>query len=182
MLNNLYQKFLDLINSPVLLSNFFDNRFYLILLVVVLMRLKTSTYQNIWLSAIINIPGTILHEIMHFVVGLVLNAQPCNFSIFPKKNNNGDYVMGSVSFRNITFYNAIPAAMAPLLLLAIGFYINRYVLPLIPANLLNYIIYVLAQTIIIENAIPSRADFCVATKFFSGIVLYTALLVAIILI
>ena len=74
-----------------------------------------------WASALVNIPGTILHEMMHYIVGLVLNAHPCNFTIFPRKSPDGYYVMGSVGFRNVTFYNAIPSAMAPLLLLVIGF-------------------------------------------------------------
>ena len=89
--------------------------------------------------------------------------------------------MGSVGFRNVTFYNAVPAALAPLLLLPLGFYINRYVLPMMPATLLNYILYVLAQTIIIENAIPSRTDFRVAGMYFSGVLLYSVLLIALLL-
>ena len=40
MLYDVYYKFLSLINSPAFLRGFFDNRFYLILLVIVLMRVK----------------------------------------------------------------------------------------------------------------------------------------------
>lgn len=89
--------------------------------------------------------------------------------------------MGSVGFRNVTFYNAIPAALAPLLLLPLGFYINRYVLPLIPMNLTNYVLYVLLQTIIVENAMPSQADLRIAGMFWHGILLYAVLLVALLL-
>lgn len=65
------------INDPQVKQSFFDNRFFLILLVVILMRLKYGTYRSMWLSALINIPGTFLHELMHFMVGAFLNAQPC---------------------------------------------------------------------------------------------------------
>lgn len=181
IIGQLYWKIVGYLNSPEFLQAFFDNRFYLILLVVFLTRLKSATYSSMWMSALVNIPGTLLHEAMHFVVGGFLNARPCNFTILPRKNINGDYVMGSVGFQNIAFYNAVPAALAPLLLLPIGFYLNRYFLPLMQPTFVNYVLYVLLQTIIVENAIPSRTDFSVASKFFSGIILYSILFVAILL-
>ena len=181
MIEEIYQKFLyliDKLNSYSFLQSFFDNRFYLILLVIVLIHLKNATYKSMFMSALVNIPGTLLHELMHFFVGLMLNAKPCNFSIVPKRGEGGGYVMGSVGFTNITFYNAIPASMAPLLLLPIGFYTNRYLLPLMKPSFLNYVLYVLLQTIIIENAMPSSADFKVARMYFSGVILYGVLAVA----
>ena len=64
------------------------------------------------------------------------------------------------------------------LLLVIGFYLNRYYLPLMRPTMLNYVLYVLLQTIIIENAMPSGADFRVAGMYLKGILLYGFLLVA----
>lgn len=180
MLDQLHYKFLyfiDKLNSYDFLRTFFDNRFYLILLVVVLVHLKNATYRSLFMSALINIPGTFLHETMHFFIGLLMNAKPCNFTLIPRRGDHGGYVMGSVGFRNVTFYNAIPASMAPLLLLPIGFYINRYLLPLMEPTFVNYVLYVLLQTIIIENAMPSSADFKVAKMYFLGVVLYTVLAV-----
>lgn len=169
------------LNSYEFLQTFFNNRFYLILLVIVLVHLKNATYRSLFMSALINIPGTLLHELMHFVVGLFLNARPCNFNLIPRRGENGGYVMGSVGFTNVTFYNAVPAALAPLLLLPIGFYINRYLLPLMEPTFVNYTLYVLLQTIIIENAIPSAADFKVAKMYFTGIVMYVVLALALIM-
>lgn len=177
MMDLLYAKgtlLINKLNSFGFLQSFFDNRFYLILLVIILVHLKNATYKSMMLCALINMPGTILHETMHFLVGLVLNAKPCNFTLFPRRNENG-YVMGSVGFTNITFYNAIPASMAPLLLLPIGFYLNRYFLPNMEPTFTNYVLYVLLQTIIIENALPSSADFKVAKMYFLGIVMYAAI-------
>lgn len=172
ILLEIYYKFMSLINNSDFLRGFFDNRFYLILLVVILLRFKYTTYSSMWLSALVNIPGTILHELMHFIVGLILNAHPCNFTVFPRRGEDGNYVMGSVGFRNITFYNAVPASMAPLLLLPIGFYLNRYFLPIMRPTFVNYVLYVLLQTIIIENAMPSGADFRVARMYLSGVLMY----------
>ena len=171
----IYAKVAAFLNSESFLQAFLNNRFFLILLVVFLTRLKYATYSSMWTSALVNIPGTLLHETMHFLIGGFFNAQPCNFTILPKRSLEGDYVMGSVGFRNITFYNAVPAALAPLLLLPLGFYLNRYFLPAMEPTLWNYILYVLLQTIIVENAIPSRTDFNVAGKYVSGVILYLVL-------
>ena len=167
--------------SPELYYTLVDNRFFLIVLVIGLIRLTRATYRNLWLCALINIPGTLLHELLHLCVGGFMNARPCNFTIMPRRDAYGAYVMGSVGFRNVRFYNAIPSALAPLLLLPIGFYINRYVLPLIPMNLTNYILYVLGQTIIVQNSLPSQADWKIAGMYKSGIVLYVILFGAILL-
>ena len=180
MLDQLYYKWImliDKINSFGFLQSFFDNRFYLILLVIVLVHLKNATYNSMFLCALINLPGTILHESMHFIVGLILNAKPCNFTILPRRGEKG-YVMGSVGFTNITFYNAIPASMAPLMLLPIGFYLNRYFLPNMAPTITNYILYVLLQTIIIENAMPSSADFKVARMHVLGVIMYLGIAAA----
>jgi len=176
----LISRFLMFVNSPEVLATFFNNRFLLILLVIVLLRIKYATYTSMWASALVNIPGTFLHELMHFTVGLLLNARPCNFTLLPKRSEDGNYIMGSVGFRNVTFYNAVPSAMAPLLLLVIGFYINRYYLPQMQPTMLNYILYVLMQTIIIENAMPSGADFRVAGMYLRGVLFYGFLLVVLI--
>lgn len=173
----IYHKFITYFNSPEFLAIFANNRFYMILIVVLLMRLKYSTYSNMWSSALVNIPGTFLHELMHLLVGGALNAHPSNFTVFPRKQANGNYVMGSVSFDNITYYNAVPAAMAPLLLLPISFYLNRYWLPTMSPTTLNYLFYIFVQTVIIENAIPSKTDFKVAGIYFSGVLMYSTLAV-----
>ena len=181
MVYEVYWRIAGIINSPQFLQSVFDNRFYLIVLVIVLTRFKYATYNSMWMCSLVNVPGTILHESMHFLVGLVMNAHPCNFTILPRRSMEGGYVMGSVGFRNITFYNAFPAAMAPLLLLPLGYYVNEYLLPLLPATLLNYVLYVLLQTIIIENAVPSSADVRVATSSFAGLLLYAVLIGALVL-
>jgi len=56
------------------------------------------------------VPGVFLHETLHFSVGFITNAKPSSFSIIPNRVQ-----AGSVSFSNITWYNAIPTALAPLL-------------------------------------------------------------------
>ena len=167
------------LNSAELLNTVLSNRFFLILLVVMILCLKRRTYSSIFLAALINIPGTILHETAHFIVGLLLWAKPTSFSLFPKKNGD-TYTMGSVGFRNIKFYNAFPAAMAPLALLWAAFWLNNWYLANAKITIWNYLVFILLETVIIENAVPSSTDFRVAFSRPLGIVLYGFLLAALI--
>lgn len=59
--------------------------------------------------------GVFVHEALHLVVGWLTNARPCRFSLWPHKVSPGCYILGSVVFSNLTWYNALWAALAPLL-------------------------------------------------------------------
>lgn len=61
------------------------------------------------LFILLMLPGTFLHECQHYLAGGLTNAKPSSFSIIPD-----GLKLGSVGFTNITWYNAIPAALAPL--------------------------------------------------------------------
>lgn len=176
-LNLIFYKMSLFFDKPEVLSAVVNNRFLLIFLVVLLLKIKYATYSSMWLSALINIPGTFLHESMHFLVGLVMNASPTNFNLIPRKDGFGNYVMGSVGFRNVNTFNALPAALAPLFLLIMGYYFNRWYFNNIDVNLINYVFYVLLQTVIIENAVPSTTDFKVAFSYPLGLLLYSFFMV-----
>ncbi len=172
----LFSKIQNFFNDPETLRIFVGNRFLMIFFVIFIVRLKYKTYSNIYLASLINIPGTLLHETAHFVVGFLLNASPTSFNIFPKRQ--GDYyMMGSVGFRNVQFYNAIPASFAPLILLVIGYYFNRWFFSNIEIGYINYLLYILLQSIIIENAIPSVTDIKVAFSHPVGVIFYSVLFV-----
>lgn len=65
--------------------------------------------------------GTLIHELLHLAVGALLGAKPRTLSLFPRRDGAG-YVMGSVGFANLRWYNAAFAALAPLLAVpAIGY-------------------------------------------------------------
>ena len=173
----LFIKLNRIIDNPQTLDWIVNNRFLMIVFVIVLLKFKYATYSSMWLSALINIPGTILHETMHFLVGLFTNARPTSFDLIPKKDGYGNYVMGSVGFRNVTSYNALPSALAPLFLLPIGYWLNVWYFANVNITIFNYMIYILLQTIIIENAVPSSTDFKVAFSYPLGIILYGFILV-----
>lgn len=72
-----------------------------------------------WRIALVSLPGTWLHEVSHWLVGLLLAARPVSFSLWPKKDGNS-WVLGSVGFTGLNIWNSAPVALAPLLLFAVG--------------------------------------------------------------
>ncbi|QOY96380.1 hypothetical protein IM543_11475 [Massilia sp. UMI-21] len=72
--------------------------------------------------------GTLCHELAHFSVGLLTNAEPVGLSVIPKRikqargsGKGHNWELGSVTFANLRWYNAAPSALAPLLVLALPF-------------------------------------------------------------
>ena len=64
--------------------------------------------------------GTICHELAHFCVGLLTAARPASFSILPRRVGPG-WELGSVMLTRVRWYNAAPAALAPILILSLPF-------------------------------------------------------------
>ena len=96
-------------------------------LVLILVALLRAVRNSMWRIALLSLPGTIAHELAHFVVGLLLLAKPRGFSIWPKAQSHS-WRLGSVSFGNIGLLNGAFVALAPLLLLPIAWLCVVYVL------------------------------------------------------
>lgn len=140
-----------------------DHTKLLILAVLLVSRVKLMTNNNIISVSIVNMFGTFLHELMHFCVGFLLNAKPVSFSLFPRKAEGG-YVLGSVQFSNLSWYNTIPTAMAPLLLIVVANQFDTYFFQFVggEGGVKVELLYLFCMAIIIDNAIPSSTDFRVA--------------------
>lgn len=171
------KNFFAYLDSPSFLAALTADRFFLILAVIVLSSLKHSAYKSMWLAMLINLPGTVLHECAHFIVGLLLNARPVTFSLFPKKVDD-HYVTGQVGFSNLKFYNALPTSLAPLLLLVFAFLLNKHFFEIVKLSFGSYLLYIFLLTVIIENAMPSRTDFRQGFRYISGDLLYILLAAA----
>lgn len=70
------------------------------------------------LRALLVLPGTFVHELLHLLVGLLLNGKPVHVSLWPRKAGPGQWVLGSVGFANLRWYNAVFIGLAPLLAVA----------------------------------------------------------------
>ena len=79
-----------------------------------------SAHPLFWILAW---PGTVVHELMHLIVGTVTLGNPVSFNVFPEPPTDRGQCLGSVEFSNIGWWNALPVGIAPLLILpfAIGY-------------------------------------------------------------
>lgn len=69
--------------------------------------------------------ATTIHEACHWTCGLLLCARPTSMSLWPKRQGDS-WVLGSVSFRTLTIWNAAPVAFAPLVMLPLGGLVFQY--------------------------------------------------------
>ena len=75
---------------------------------------------SLWLLSLLVLPGTICHELSHFLMGLLLNGQPHGFSVWPRRVGRV-YLLGSVALGNPRWYNVFFIGLAPLLLLPLAY-------------------------------------------------------------
>ena len=67
--------------------------------------------------SLLSLPGTVGHEVLHFLVGTVTLAKPIKASLLPTFHRDGSATLGYVRFANIRWYNALFVGFAPLLAL-----------------------------------------------------------------
>jgi hypothetical protein len=123
-------------------------------------------------------PGTVLHEVCHWLVGLVLGAQPTQFSVFPQPRESGGRTHGYVEFANVVWFNAAPVALAPLLGLVLAFFMASHLSwQLTWSNLLIWWVCVSAFC----QSWPSAQDWKVAVQSRAGLAFYGAILLGFIM-
>ena len=67
--------------------------------------------------SLLSLPGTLAHELLHFLLGTMTLARPVKVSLLPKFHRDGSATLGSVTFTHIRWYNALWVGMAPMLAL-----------------------------------------------------------------
>ncbi len=87
-----------------------------LVLIVGMGALLLSSRSWLMIHAWLRLPGTLAHELLHLAAGLICGARPVSLSVFPRRSPQG-VVCGEVLFARLRWWNAIPVAMAPLLLL-----------------------------------------------------------------
>lgn len=65
-------------------------------------------------------PGTVAHELLHYVAGLLAGARPVAFSVIPRRKLEGGWLLGSVAFARLRWWNSVPVGLAPLALMPAG--------------------------------------------------------------
>lgn len=70
--------------------------------------------------AVFVLPGTFIHELLHLMVGLLLNGKPVSMSLWPRRSSQGQWILGAVGFVHLRWYNAVFIALAPLLAIVVA--------------------------------------------------------------
>jgi hypothetical protein len=108
--------------------------------------------------------GTILHEIAHLLVGFLTNARPVNFSVIPRRTVGNQWILGSVSFANLRWYNAAFVGLAPVLVLLVPILVALVRLHIgTTYDWLDVVIAVLIAPAYL-SFLPSRIDVLVALR------------------
>lgn len=141
---------------------------------------RTARASGILLVFITRLPGVVLHELAHLLAGILLRAEPGSFNLIPERRCDGRWTLGSVAFRRVNAFNAVPIAFAPLGLLPLAYCVYRYWFTWLPVTLANVLLLYAALFLLVCNALPSRQDVRVACNWksvllygsVSGLVLY----------
>ena len=136
---------------------FYINILYSLIFILILNALKNRSFIIITLI----LPGTLLHEISHFLMSMITNGKPVSLSLIPKRRGQ-TWVLGSVTSSNVKWYNAFFIGMSPFLLIPLSIILMNYFMDYkSPYFLLNSF---LVSTFVLAS-IPSTTDFKIAFKF-----------------
>lgn len=126
-----------------------------------------------WPYALFALPGTLAHELSHWLVAWLLRGRPQGLDLVPRRTATG-WRLGAVAFQ-APWWRAGPIALAPLLLLpAAWIWIVELAAPARGGMLLAHAW--IAATLL-HAALPSRADLRIALPFL-GACIATGLLLA----
>jgi len=147
---------------------------FTIIITLLINKMKGLAHQNLFFAWVVNLIGTFFHELAHLIISMLLNGKPTKVSLFPKKTEDG-YTLGYVLNTNITWYNALPIAFAPLSLLVLAYFIYTDFFYYVDFTTMNFLIYIFLLISFIDSAILSRQDIKVAFSNV-GFILYFILI------
>lgn len=116
-----------------------------------------------WGFSLILLPGTLAHELCHLVTGWLLNGQPVNVSLLPRRQGRS-VVLGSVSFRNLRWYNAFFVGIAPVLQAPLAWWaLQRLLQNAFSLDWLNTLWLYLIACLVLAS-LPSGQDLKIAAR------------------
>lgn len=125
------------------------------------------------LYALLVWPGTVLHELSHWLVALLTGAKPSSLSVVPVRVERR-WRLGSVGIGRVHTLNALPIGCAPLLLAPLAAVALAQALRVDPASGVRWAgLYV--AVIAAVSCLPSVADWKIVASRPIGLLLYVAL-------
>lgn len=125
-----------------------------LLILVGVLVISLSRYAGMWIYALVALPGTLMHELAHFLVAALLGARPSFPALLPVRTERS-WRLGSVSFRAGRL-RSMPIALAPLLLLPLALwwaaaFVHTASWPL-------YGVHVWIAAALLQASLPSKTD------------------------
>ncbi len=121
--------------------------------------------SHIVIFSIAAFPGTLLHEFLHFIAGLLTFGRPTGFSVIPRRVSRG-YALGSVRFAHVRWYNAWLIGLAPLLLLPMALFLLVWRVQGLHGFVLMEIFWAYLLATLIYASMPSWPDIKIAAVSF----------------
>lgn len=128
----------------------------------------------ILLFALLAWPGTVLHELAHWLVATVLGGRPTWPSVIPERGEGGRWRLGSVGIRQVRWFNAVPIGLAPLLLAPAAAALLAFAGRLEP-NAPPHWLALYGVAALATACLPSRADWQIVASRPFGAALWLAL-------
>lgn len=115
-----------------------------------------TNLAGVSMYALVTVPGTFMHELMHWGAAMLTNGDPSGFSIIPAGNTLG-HVMIRPNWYNATIISLAPLLLAPLtlLLIVIAARSDAYKMPL----------FAYFAACCFAACIPSSTDFSIAVSY-----------------
>jgi len=117
-------------------------------LAVALALIRASTRLGMWPYALVALPGTLAHELAHFLVAWLLAAKPSFPSLVPERSERGWRL------------RSVPIALAPLALAPLA--LCWAVIWMAPAHGWHYGVQAWIVAALISASLPSSADVKIA--------------------
>ncbi len=138
--------------------------------------LLNQAKRSFWLCSLLALPGTICHEACHWAVGKLLRGEPVRFTVIPRREGRG-FVLGSVAFKNLRWYNAFFVGLAPLALLPLAGGLLLWRLSSHPQLAWSEVAVVFLLANLVFASLPSWQDLKIAARSPVGWLLLAGALV-----
>lgn len=135
---------------------------FAVVLVMALLQ-RVARRLGLWPYALFALPGTLAHELSHWLVAWVLRARPQGLDLVPRRTATG-WQLGSVAFQ-APWWRAGPIALAPLLLApaALGWLLAFTA----RAEGVWLLVHGWITATLLQACLPSRTDLRIAWPFLA---------------
>ena len=140
-----------------------DQNFWGVVLEAILFQLKDRLHST-FLFSVYSLPGTLCHELAHFITSLLLLGKPQRMTLIPIDNGGGSITLGSVTSRNLVAFNTFPISLAPLLMVPVAYHAYSRWFFWFPRDFIHSLGLYLVLFSLLSASLPSTGDWRIAFR------------------